>query len=386
MAGPNRRVDDLYPPKGTRVKLIRTSALAAVVAAGALALSACSDNAAGSTGGSTGGSTKSAAAANCEAATINASGSSAQAKAMDAWSADYAAVCDQVTVNYDPSGSGAGVTDFSAGKNDFAGSDSSLKDTEVAAANARCKTGKAINLPMVVSPVAVAFNVKGVDKLTMTAEVLAGIFGGTITTWNDPAIAAINPDAKLPATTITTIHRSKDSGTTDNFAKFLDAAGKGKWTFGTGKTWTAPGGQGAPDSAGIVSAIKATDGSISYVDGPDAKGNKLATASIDSGSGPVEISDASVGKAVAAAEKSGEGNDIKLSINYALNEAGAYPAVLVTYEIVCEKGLAADKVKAVKSFLSYTATDGQKKLTEIGYSPLPEKLRAEVEKAVAAIS
>lgn len=365
------------------MKLTRTYALAGIVVAGTMALSACSDN---NTGGSGSGSTDSAAAANCEQADINASGSSAQAKAMDAWTSDYAAVCDQVTVNYDASGSGAGVKDFIAAKSDFAGSDSALKDQDATDADARCKTGKAINLPMVISPIAVVFNVKGVDKLTMNAPVLADIFAGKITKWDDPAIAKLNDGATLPSTTITTVHRSKDSGTTDNFTKYLTAAGEGKWTFEGGKAWTAPGGQGAPDSAGIVSTVKSTDGSISYVDGPDAKANSLTTAALDSGNGAVEISDASVGKAVSAAKRDGEGNDIKLSIDYTLNEAGAYPAVLVTYEIVCEKGLDPTKVKAVKSFLSYTVGAGQDQLSDLGYSPLPNELQTDVKKAIEAIS
>ena len=369
------------------MKRTRTYALAGIAAASSLLLSACSDDNTTDSGDSGSGSSESAAKIDCGTGDLNASGSSAQAKAIDTWQSTFAASCSDIAVNYDPSGSGAGIKDFIAGKTDMAGSDSSLKDDEATQANARCASGKAINIPMVVSPVAVAYNVSGVDKLTLNAEVLSKIFAGQITTWDDEAIKALNKDAKLPSTTITTVHRSKDSGTTDNFTKFLEAAGNGAWTFGTGKAWTAPGGQGAPDSAGIVSAVKGTDGSISYVDGPDAKANSLKTAAIDSGKGGVEISDESVGKAVAAAERSGEGNDIKLKLNYALQEEGAYPAVLVTYEITCEKGLDPAKAKTVKSFLTYTSSDaGQKALTDLGYSPLPKEVLAEVTKAVEAIS
>ncbi|GAB3306443.1 phosphate ABC transporter substrate-binding protein PstS [Epidermidibacterium keratini] len=367
------------------MKRSRTYAIASLAAVGSLALSACSDNTASDSGsGSSDGG--SGSSIDCGSGDLVASGSSAQAKAIDKWQADFSGVCPDVTVQYDPSGSGAGIKDFIAGKNDMAGSDSALKEEEQPEADARCESGKAIHLPMVISPIAVVYNVEGVDDLTLNAEVLAGIFGGTITTWNDPAITALNPDATLPSTTITTVFRSKDSGTTDNFTKYLDAAGNGKWTFGTGKAWTAPGGQGAPDSAGIAAAVQGTDGSISYVDGPDAKANDLSTAKLDSGSGGVEISDDSVGKAVAAAKQEGEGNDIKLSIDYALKEEGAYPAVLVTYEITCEKGLDAEKVKTVKSFLQYAATDGQDSLSDLGYSALPDELKSKVESSIEAIS
>ena len=365
------------------MKLSRTYAIASLAAAGSLVLTACSDNTSdsGSGAGGDGGSS-----IDCGSGDLVASGSSAQAKAIDKWQADFSGVCPDITVQYDPSGSGAGIKDFIAGQNMMAGSDSALKEDEQPQADARCESGPAINLPMVISPIAVVYNLQGVDDLTLNAEVLSDIFGGVITTWNDPAIAALNPDATLPGTSITTVHRSKDSGTTDNFTKFLEAAGNGKWTYGTGKAWTAPGGQGAPDSAGIVAAVEGTDGSISYVDGPDAQTNDLTTAKLDSGSGGVEISDESVGKAISAAEKSGEGNDIKLKIDYALKEEGTYPAVMVTYEIVCESGLDEEKTKVVKSFLQYAITDGQDALSEIGYSPLPDELKGEVESAIDAIS
>lgn len=364
------------------MKRTRTYAIAGLAAVGSLLLTACTDdNTSGSGGTGSAGGTE----IDCGEGDLNASGSSAQAKAIDAWQANFAATCDSIAVNYDPSGSGAGIKDFIAGKVDMAGSDSALDAEEAADADVRCESGPAINIPLVISPVAVVYNVDGVENLTLNAEVLAKIFGGQITSWNDPAITTLNPEAKLPATSITTVHRSKDSGTTDNFTKFLDAAGNGAWTFGTGKAWSAPGGQGAPDSAGIVSAVNATDGSISYVDGPDAKANKMTMVALDSGFGPVELNDESVGKAVAAAERTGEGNDIKLELDYGLKEEGAYPAVLVTYEITCESGLDPEKEQVVKSFLTYAVTDGQDALSEIGYSPLPEELQADVQAAIESI-
>ncbi|WP_134321952.1 phosphate ABC transporter substrate-binding protein PstS [Cumulibacter soli] len=365
------------------MKRTRTYAIAGLAAAGSLLLTACSDD---NSGGSGNGGSGSGADIECGEGDLNASGSSAQAKAIDAIQASFAATCDSIAVNYDASGSGAGVSDFIAGKVDMAGSDSVLSEEETADAGEMCADGPAINLPMVISPVAIVYNVEGIDNLNLNAEVTSKIFAGEITSWDDEAIAELNPDADLPGTSITTVHRSKDSGTTDNFTKFLEAAGDGAWTFGTGKAWSAPGGQGAPDSAGIVSAVNATDGSISYVDGPDATANNLNVASIDSGFGPVELNADSVGKAVEAAEHVGEGNDIKLELDYGLKEEGAYPALLVTYEIVCETGLADDKIDVVKSFLKFAVTDGQTAIEEIGYIPLPEELRAEVETAVDAIS
>lgn len=365
------------------VKLQRhgvSACLLAVTAASAVALAGCGSDNTPTTNASGSG------AADCATGQISAEGSSAQGKAMDAWTQAYGKKCG-ATIAYTKSGSGAGVTAFTAGKVAFAGSDSALKDTNQPAADKRCASGKAIDLPMVVSPIAVAYNVKGLTKLTLTPDALAGIFAGKITKWNDAQIAKSNAGVTLPATTITTVHRSKDSGTTDNFTKFLDAQSKSIWTFGTGQAWKAPGGKGAPGSADVISTVKATDGSIAYVDGPDAKANTLNAAALDFGQGPVELSSDTIGKAISAAEVKQTGNDIKLTLKYGLKEAGAYPLGLVTYEITCEKGLPAAQAKVVKSFLTYTAsTEGQDAAAAAGHAKLPADLQTKVQAAVAAIS
>lgn len=364
------------------MKRSRTYALAGILAAGSLALTACSDNVESSGAAGAGGSSN----IECGTGSLNASGSSAQAKAVDAWQAAFSAVCPDMTINYDASGSGAGINDFIAAKTQMAGSDSALKEEETAQAAERCEGGTPINIPMVISPVAVVYNVSGLDSLSLSPEVLAGIFSGTITTWNDPAIGALNEGVDLPSTTISTVHRSKDSGTTENFTSYLEAASGGAWTHGTGKAWNAPGGQGAPDSAGVAAAVSSTDGSISYVDAPDAEANDLQTVALDSGFGGVEITEDSVGVAVEAAQRAGEGNDIRLELDYGLKEEGAYPLVLVAYEITCETGLGEEDATNVKAFLTYASGQGQNDMADVGYTPLPDSLKADVEAAVESIS
>jgi phosphate transport system substrate-binding protein len=364
------------------VKLLRHGSLACLALTGVLALSACgSDNTSAGAG-----ATNSSAIANCATGQLNGEGSSAQYTAMEGWIQKYSSACG-ATVNYTASGSGAGVTAFTSGKKTFAGSDSALKPEEHGPADARCKTGKAIDLPMIASPIAVAYNLQGVDKLALSPKALAGIFQGTITKWNDPAIAATNSGVTLPTSSVQVVFRSKDSGTTDNFTKFLDAAAGGDWKLGTGKAWKGTVGKGAPASGDVVAAVKITPGAISYVDNPDATKNQLTTAALDLGSGPVAISDDAVGKAIAAAKRNVNGNDITLSLDYGTKAAGAYPLILVTYEITCEKGLPADQVKLTKSFLGYTVSeDGQTAASQAGYSRLPSDLRDQVAKAVDAIS
>ena len=240
---------------------------------------------------------------------------------------------------------------------------------------------------MVLTPVTFIYNLSGVKDLTVTPQVLAKIFSGKITKWNDPEIAAANKGATLPATSITSVHRSKDSGTTENFTKFLDAQAKDVWTYGSGQAWKAPGGTGAPDSAGVVQNVKSTDGGIGYVDGPDAKKNSLTPAQLDVGAGPVAPTTDSVRKAISAAKVEGDNQDIQLSIDYALKEAGTYPAILATYEITCTKGLPAEQAKLVKSYLTYTiSADGQGVLGGLGYSPLPAELQSKVKSAVDSLS
>jgi phosphate transport system substrate-binding protein len=363
----------------------RFAALGGVVVAGALALSACgSDN-------NSGGSASSAPAASsgdCVKGSVNAAGSSAQKNAIEEWSKGYSATCAGSTLNYNPSGSGAGIQAFTSGQVAFAGSDSALKPEEHAPADARCKTGKAIDLPMVVGPIAVAFNVKGVDALQLKPTTLAEIFAGKITKWNDPKIAADNKDAKLPASDIKTVHRADESGTTENFAKFLTATAPDVWKFEGGKKWTAPGGQGGTKSDGVTTLLKQTDGSIGYIEMSYATGASLKTAKVANGAGEfVELSTESASKAIDGATITGTGNDLALKLDYATKTAGAYPIVLVTYEIVCEKGLPTDQAGFVKGFLTYTSSDaGQSALGKLGYAPLPAAVLTKVQAAVKALS
>jgi phosphate transport system substrate-binding protein len=369
----------------------RLAGVTGVALVGTFALTSCgSDNNTTATSSATGGATT---AANCPTGTLNGEGSSAQKNAIEQAISDFQAACKGATVNYNPTGSGAGIKQFIAGQVDFAGSDSALKDkpakgaTNIEQVDADKACGSpAWNLPMVTGPIAVAYNVKGVDKLILTPAVTAKIFNGLIKTWNDPAIAAINPGVTLPAQAIKVFFRSDESGTTDNFTKYLKAAAASDWTAEPSKKWTGKG-EGKEKSAGVANAVKATDGGVTYAEWSYAKDNKLGIAQIDNGSGPVELTGESVGKAVTAAKQTGEGNDLKLKLDYATKEAGAYPILLVTYEIVCSKYKDSAKAKLTQAFLkSFAAADMQTKLQEIGYAPLPAEIQAKVTTAIDALS
>jgi len=290
-------------------------------------------------------------------------------------------------LSYNPTGSGAGVNQFIAGQVDFAGSDSALSKDQPAAAAKRCGGNPAWNLPLVFGPVALAYNLPGVDKVVVNADVLAKIFTGAVTTWNDPAIAALNAGATLPDTTITPVYRSDSSGTTDNFQKYLSTAAPQTWTVGAGKEFQGGAGEGAQKSAGVVQAVQATPGAIGYVEKGFVTQAGLSMAQIDTGSGAVELTDTSAGAAIASAKFAAEGNDLALDLDsiYGTTAAGAYPLVLATYEIVCSKGYPADTAAAVKSFLTVAATDGQAGLSAAGYIPLPDAFKQRLLTAVDAI-
>jgi phosphate transport system substrate-binding protein len=337
------------------------------------------------TSSSGGGSDTTFAGAGFECATgeLRSSGSTAQGKVIQQWIDDYNSKCSASLGDYGGGGSGKGVSDFTGNQTDFGGSDSALSADQMTAAKSRCAGNDAIDLPMVTGPIAVSYNLSGVDSLTLTPDVLVGIFGGTIKTWNDAKIAAINPGVTLPSTAIASVHRSEDSGTTDNFTKYLTAAGG--WTFKGGKTWTAPGGTGAQGSDGVAKAIQSTPGAIGYVEWGYAQTDKLAMAKIDNGGGAVELTADSAGKAVGAAKIVGTGKDLSLQLDYATKEAGAYPVILVTYEIVCSAGNG-DKAALLKSFLGYAATDGQSSLVDLGAAPLPAEIQQKVIEQVKALS
>ncbi len=298
-------------------------------------------------------------------------------------------VCSGKTLAYNPTGSGAGVDQFIAKQVDFAGSDSALKDDQsprprsvaVATTPGTCRWCSA--------PVALAYSIEGVDNLVVNPEVLAKIFQGEIKKWNDPAIAALNSGTTLPDTDIKPIYRSDSSGTTDNFQKYLAAAAPQAWTKGAGKEFQGGAGEGAQKSSGVVQAIQATPpGSIGYVEKSPAMAANLHTAQIDSGAGAVALTDESTAKAVDAAKFKGEGKDLTLDLNalYASKDAGVYPLMLATYEIVCSKGYDADTAAAVKSFLTVSANQGQASLSQAGYVALPDSFKQRLLASVSAIS
>jgi phosphate transport system substrate-binding protein len=379
------------------VKHNRIGAAVSILAAGALLLSACgSDENKSSTGATTAGAGTagdSASAVNCAGKkALKASGSSAQANAITRFVTAYESACPGFTLNYTSSGSGAGVSEFIGGQTDFGGTDSPLNagKGEVDKAKARCGGADAWNLPTVFGPIAVTYNLPGVDGLALDGPTLAKIFNGAVTTWNAPEITALNSGKTLPGDKINVVFRSDESGTTDNFQQYLDGASDGAWGKGAGKTFAGGVGEGAKGNEGTSAAIKSTAGSITYNEWSYATKQGLQVADIITSAGPdpVKLTAESAGKSIDSVQIKGQGNDLVLDTSsfYKPTAAGAYPIILGTYNVVCSKYPQSDVAPAVKAFLTVATTDGQKGLEEAGYIPIPDTFKAKLTEAINAIS
>ncbi|MGN9810626.1 phosphate ABC transporter substrate-binding protein PstS [Micromonospora sp. BQ11] len=319
----------------------------------------------------------------CASGTLDAQGSSAQRNAMDVWTRGYQRSCPGSTINYEPTGSGAGIKALVAGTADFAGSESLLDPKEQEQADAQCSGGRAVSLPMVIGPVAVAYRLRGVAELRLSPATVARIFSGAISSWDDPAVRADNPGIDLPATPVRSVHRSDESGTTETFTTYLTASAPDGWALGADRKWPGPGGIGAEGSERLAETVAETDGAIGYLELSYARRGDLPVARIRNASGEfVPPSAEGAGKAVTA-----PGDGLTVEMDTGTRVVGAYPIVLVTYEILCDRGLAPDEVPLVRGFLGWTASaEGQRAITDLGYAALPEGLRRRVADQVARIS
>lgn len=373
--------------EGLLVNLGKRQAAVGAAMVALLTVAACGTDDNSDSGGTTAAASSSASAIDCATGSITGSGSSAQKNAVDEWVKAYQDACKGAKINYQSTGSSTGRQQFIDKQVSFAGSDSALKDPQKGQADARCTGGAAVDIPMAVGPISLMYNLSGVDNLQLSAPTLAKIFSGKITKWNDPAIAAENSGAKLPDAAIATVHRSDGSGTTDNFTKFLKGAGGADWTFDSGSDWKAPGGQGSKGSDGVTATVKSTPNAIGYAELSYAENAGLSTAKVKNGAGAyVEVSTDGAALGLSTA-KVADGDDLKLTFDYAATTAGAYPIYLVTYEIACTAGLPADQGALVKSFLTYTSSEaGQTAIAAVGYAPLPDSVATRVRAVVGKLA
>ena len=358
------------------------NAAIAVIAVGALALTACgSDNAT-----NTATSAAPSASGPAVTGTLTGVGSTAQGAAMDVWKTNFASANPGATVQYSPDGSGAGRKAILDGSAQFAGSDAYLKDDELASSKEKCGPDGAIDIPVYISPIAVAFNVPGITDLKLDAATVAKIFRGEVANWNDPAIAAMNPGVQLPDLKVTPVNRSDDSGTTTNFTDYLSAVAPSVWTDKAAGVWPASlKGENAKGTSGVVKTVTDTPGAVTYADDSAVSG-KLGTAQIKVGDSFTKISAEAASKAVDQGKpvEGRNANDLAIKLDRTTTGAGAYPIVLGSYHIVCTSYDTQATADLVKAFVKYAASDaGQQAAADAAKSaPLSKTLQ---DKAMAAV-
>jgi phosphate transport system substrate-binding protein len=317
-------------------------------------------------------------------------GASSQESAQNAWMVGFGEVAPGVTVSYDPVGSGGGRENFISGGFPMAGSDSYLNDEEgeLSAATETCGA-EPIEIPNYVSPIAVIYNVDGVDDLNLAPETLAGIFAGTITKWNDKAIVADNPDATLPDEDITPVHRSDESGTSENFTDYLDAVAGDVWTYGAIETWpNEAGGEGGKGTSGVVQVVTDAPNTIGYADASQAGG--LGQANIKVGEDYVAPSADAAAKIFEVSPRVDEGSDVNMAfdLDHETEEAGVYPIVLTSYLLACQSYDDEATAANVKGYISYILSDEGQDIgsSEAGSAPLTDTIREEAQSIVDTIS
>jgi phosphate transport system substrate-binding protein len=360
----------------------RAGAIGAALLASTILLSACAANEGGTTdpGSEDPGTSLSGS--------IDGAGASSQDSAEQSWIAAFQTANDAVTITYEPSGSGAGREQFIAGGVDFAGSDSALNDEELAGTFEACVPDTDVfEVPVYISPIAVVFNVDGVDELNLDSATLAKIFKGEITTWNDDAIAALNPDATLPDADITAVHRSDDSGTTKNFTDYLGKTAGDVWDAEAADKFPYQTGEGAQGTSGVIDAVTNGTNTIGYADA--SKAADLGVAKIKVGDEFVAYT-AEAAAAVVAESPAVEGrtaSDLAIALDRETTDPSHYPLVLVSYLIGCTEYADADVAPIVKEYVSYvTSADGQATAADAaGAAPLSDDLAAKVATVVESI-
>ena len=323
--------------------------------------------------------------------TIDGAGASSQDAAQQAWQGGFLRSHPDVTINYAPIGSGGGRERFVNGATDFGGTDAALSEKELAAANKRC--GKVIEVPAYISPIAVGFNLKTpqgkkIERLNLAPETLAKIFSGEITSWDAPAIAKSNPDVNLPATRITPVHRSDESGTTENFTDYLSVAASEAWPYEVSGDWPVPGGEAAKGTAGVKRAIGAGKGAIGYLDASQV--GQLGTVAVGVGDEFVSYSPEAAAKVLEVSERVAGQGEYVFAYDLARDTtgSGAYPIVLVSYGLACANYDDPKTAKLVEAYLSYVISEeGQQAAAKAaGSAPLSDALRRQLQPAIEAIS
>lgn len=332
-------------------------------------------------------------------------GASSQLPAAATWIAGIETSAPDLHISYDPSGSGAGVSTFLQKGVSLAASDVPLSDEQRTRSQQACALGEAFEVPTYLSAIAFAYNLKSAglnnksNPVKLTPVTITRIFNGTLKFWDDAEIKAENPEiaTKLPHLSITPVWRSDKSGTTETVEKFFHATASSEWTGTPQETWPFDAGQSAKGNAGISSTLQQAEGTIGYIDFSQV--NELGAVSIITQQASAEKGEKEivVAPGTAAATKTiahsrlttaGEAGAVLVDTDFAIRREGAYPLVLVSYQIACQTYEKDDTAHFALAWLDWvTSPAGQKSASQItGSAPLPTNVRKKVTKSIQAIS
>ena len=364
------------------MKISRIARFGAISAIAALALAGCAANedAAPDNGGDD--------SASGLTGTIEATGASSQEAAQQAWVSGFQTANADATVNYTSTGSGPGRENFIAGSSNFIGSDAAYTADELKTGGfAACATDDIVEIPVYISPVAVAFNLEGVDSLNLDGETIAGIFAGDITKWNDEAIASQNDGVDLPDLDIVPVHRAEESGTQETFTKYLSAVAPDVWTDEASGVWPLDSGEAAEGTSGVVSAISEGNGYIGFADASQAGDLGQVAIEVEGDYVPYSAEAASALVAASPLEEGRSDHDLAFAVDPAAAPAGSYPIALVSYLIGCTEYEDPAVATLVKGYFEYVASEeGQKVAADAaGSAPISDDLRTQVTAAIDAI-
>ncbi len=318
------------------------------------------------------------AAASAEGLLINGAGATFPAPLYQKWFSEYNKIHPDIKFNYQAIGSGGGIKQFTEGTVDFGATDAPMKDDQIA------KVPDVVHIPTVLGAVVVAYNAPGLKSLRFSGETLANVFLGKITKWNDPAIVADNPGVKLPEQAIVVARRSDGSGTNAIFTDYLSKVSpefKTKVGSGTSVNW--PVGLGGKGNDGVTGLVKATPGSIGYVELGYAVQQKLTVAELKNKDG--NWVKASIESTTAAANGVEMPADFRVSITNATGK-DSYPIAGFTWILVHRDSKDAAKGKAIVNFLRWALNDGEKMATPLDYAPLPREVQEKVLKTIDTLT
>lgn len=310
---------------------------------------------------------------------INGAGATFPYPLYSKWFAEYGKLKPQVKINYQSIGSGGGIRQFQEKTIDFGASDAPMTDEQLSQSKEQI-----IHIPTVLGAVVLTYNLPETkEQLNFTSDLIADVFMGKVTKWNDPRIKKINPSANLPDTTILVIHRSDGSGTTNIFTDYMAKVSpewKDKIGAGTSVNW--PLGLGGKGNEGVAGLIKQTEGTIGYVELIYAESNKLPVMAIQNKSGTFVVPSVNSVTAAAAAQKQMP-EDFRVSITNA-DGKDSYPLSSFTYLLIYNP-VSGEKGRNIVEFLKWAIKDGQKFAEPLAYAPLPSALVTKVEQKIMAV-